>query len=55
MQPNRKYWLQQARGKVKLRAQTLEAGDAVGFDNETGKLEITAIDAAELILFELPR
>ena len=55
MQPNRKYWLQQARGKVKLRDQTLEAGDAVGFDNETGKLEITAVNAAEFILFELPR
>jgi redox-sensitive bicupin YhaK (pirin superfamily) len=52
---NRKYWLQLARGKVSIRGQTLEAGDGLGFDNEAGKLEVAAADAAELILFELPR
>ncbi len=52
---NKKYWLQLARGKVNVRGQALEAGDAAGFDNETGKLDITALEDAEFILFELPR
>ncbi|TAL28719.1 MAG: pirin family protein [Alphaproteobacteria bacterium] len=52
---NKKYWLQLARGKVTVRGQGLEAGDALGFDNEKGNLDVTAEDASEFILFELPR
>lgn len=55
MLANKKYWLQQARGKVEIRGKTLEAGDALAFDNEAGTLEIKALEAAEFILFELPR
>jgi quercetin 2,3-dioxygenase len=55
MAANRKYWLQLARGKVSVRGQALEAGDAAGFDNETGTLDIQAVEDAEFILFELPR
>lgn len=55
MVANKKYWLQLARGKVSARGQQLEAGDALGFDNEKGSLDVTAADAAEFILFELPR
>jgi quercetin 2,3-dioxygenase len=55
MMANKKYWLQVARGKVIVRGQGLEAGDALGFDSEKGKLDVTAEEASEFILFELPR
>lgn len=55
MNANKKYWLQLARGKVMIRGQSLEAGDALSFDNEQGTLDIKAVEDAEFILFELPR
>jgi quercetin 2,3-dioxygenase len=55
MAPNKKYWLQLARGKITLNKQALEAGDAAGFDNEPGSVDATAADDAEFLFFELPR
>jgi redox-sensitive bicupin YhaK (pirin superfamily) len=55
MSANKKYWLQIARGTVDIRGQALEAGDALGFDNEASTLEVKALEDAEFILFELPR
>lgn len=55
MQPGRKYWFQAARGKMEIRGQMLEQGDALGLDNESGKADIKAFGAAEVVVFELPR
>ncbi len=52
---SRRYWLQVVRGSVSAPL-ALEAGDALGFVDEGGALELTAgADGAWLLLFDLPR
>jgi quercetin 2,3-dioxygenase len=55
MEPNKKYWLQLAHGKITAGGRALEAGDAVGFEGETGGIAALAQDDAEFLFFELPR
>lgn len=55
MRGGRKYWFQLAKGKVTINGKNLEAGDALGLDNEPGKADIMALEQSELIAFELPR
>lgn len=52
----RRYWLHVARGSVTAGERMLDAGDALGFVDETGPLRLTGHgDAgAEVLLFELP-
>jgi redox-sensitive bicupin YhaK (pirin superfamily) len=50
----RKYWVQAAKGNVDVKGQVLGPGDALTIESETGPIEFTARDAAELLLFELP-
>lgn len=55
MHGGRKHWFQLAGGKAEINGKILEAGDALGLDNESGKADIKALSRSELIIFELPR
>src|SRR5262249_22996834 len=48
----RRAWLQVARGELTLNGQTLQEGDGVAMKDET-RLELTAVTAAEVLLFDL--
>ena len=52
----RLYWLQVARGRVEVAGRTLEAGDALGFREESAELVLTGLGdtTAELLFFDLP-
>ena len=54
---SRRYWLHVARGEVRLDGRPLAAGDAVGFVDEAGTLQLTGSgdDVADVLLFDLPR
>jgi quercetin 2,3-dioxygenase len=56
LQPDRRYWLQVATGKVETAGRVLRAGDAVGYVGESGALELAGAGdgLADLILFDLP-
>lgn len=55
LDPARRYWLQLARGGITT-PRALGAGDALGFIDEGGALDLTAgPDGAWLLLFDLPR
>jgi hypothetical protein len=51
--PGRQGWLHVARGRLALDGTVLEAGDGAGLRGETS-LAITALDEAELLLFDVP-
>lgn len=51
---NRRYWLQLTRGRVETLGRTLAAGDALGLQEEGGTLTVSARDASEALLFDLP-
>jgi len=51
--PERRTWLQVAGGRIKLKGFPLEAGDAVAIRFESG-IEIEALEASELVVFDLP-
>jgi redox-sensitive bicupin YhaK (pirin superfamily) len=55
MKAGRKYWFQVARGTVDINGKVLEAGDALGLDNEPGRAIIKAVEAAEVVVFDLPQ
>jgi len=55
MAPERKYWLQVARGTLEFQGQSLEAGDGLAVEKEQGLLAITARTPAEVLLFDLPQ
>ena len=55
MEKGKKYWFQLAKGKIEARGKVLEAGDTLGLDNEPGTADIKALEASELIVFELPQ
>jgi redox-sensitive bicupin YhaK (pirin superfamily) len=52
LKPGRRAWLQVARGKVTLNGSALEAGDGAAI-NEENALEITALEDAEILAFDL--
>ncbi len=55
LDPTRRTWLQVARGSVAIGARTLAAGDALGWVEEGGMLQLRAeSDGAEVLLFDLP-
>jgi hypothetical protein len=54
LDPARRYWLQVARGAVEVAERTLAAGDAIGLVEEDGTLLLSARDAAEVLLVDLP-
>jgi quercetin 2,3-dioxygenase len=54
LKPDRKYWLQVARGAVDTGGETLEAGDALSLSGETGTLALKASGKAEILVFDLP-
>ncbi len=55
MRAGRRYWYQVARGTVDVNGKVLEAGDALGLDNEPGRAIINAIESAEVLVFDLPQ
>jgi redox-sensitive bicupin YhaK (pirin superfamily) len=55
LQPERKYWLQIARGGLDIQGQKLESGDGLAIENEQTILKIAANQDAEVLLFDLPR
>ena len=54
MQVNRSLYIQVARGQIDLNGEVLATGDAAKVDAQT-VIAIEALEAAELILFDLPR
>ena len=52
LKPERRAWLQLARGSVSLNGTELNAGD--GAANEGEVLEIKALEGGELLVFDLP-
>ncbi|MEZ0259588.1 MAG: pirin family protein [Alphaproteobacteria bacterium] len=55
MKAGRRHWFQVAKGTVDINGKVLEAGDALGLDNEPGRAIINAIENAEVLVFDLPR
>lgn len=55
--PDRRYWLQVARGAVDIDGERLQAGDALGWVDEAGTLRVAGADGqiADVLLFALPR
>ncbi len=54
LDPARRYWLHVAQGRVEVDGRELEAGDAIGFADESHALELKGIDSADILLFDLP-
>ena len=56
LDPARRFWLQVARGSVVVDARTLMAGDALGWVEEAGTLQVTGEGdgVAEVLMFDLP-
>lgn len=56
LDPQRRYWLQVARGEVEVAGRRLLAGDALGWVEEAAELCITGTssDTADLLLFDMP-
>ena len=52
LDPSRHAWLQVARGSVTLNGHELQAGDGAAISEE-GKLDLTGIEQASLLLFDL--
>ena len=52
LKPGRRAWLQVARGRVTLNGSALGAGDGAAI-NEENALEITALEDAEILVFDL--
>lgn len=51
--PNRRAWIQVARGEAALNGQRLAAGDGAALENES-VVKLAASDRAEVLLFDLP-
>ena len=55
LDPARRYWLHVANGEVHLGERVLQAGDALGFIDEGGALDLQGMDdASDVLLFDLP-
>ena len=56
LDPARRHWLHVATGEVALGDRVLKAGDALGFVNESGELELRGIaETSDVLLFDLPQ
>ena len=54
MPPNRKLWLQAAKGAIEVNSTILEAGDGMSIVDERGLLEISGVDEeSDFLLFNL--
>jgi hypothetical protein len=53
LRPGRHAWVHVARGSLDLNGQPLGAGDGAAVSDER-KLELAGVDAAEVLLFDLP-
>ena len=51
---DRQYWLQVAEGSIRANGQPLAAGDGLALTG-AGKLELSATEGAEVLLFDLAR
>jgi redox-sensitive bicupin YhaK (pirin superfamily) len=56
LDPARLYWLHVAAGEVEANGRRLQAGDALGYREESGSLRIVGLGAApaDLLFFDLP-
>ncbi len=56
LDPARLYWLHVAQGSVSVNGRDLQAGDALGFQAESGTLQLkgTGEGRADVLLFDLP-
>ncbi len=54
LDPRRRYWLQLTRGGIEVAGRGLGAGDALGLAEEGGALLLSAREASEVLLFDLP-
>lgn len=55
LDPARRYWLHVATGGIAVGERVLAAGDALGFEAESGMLSLRGIgDASDVLLFDLP-
>ncbi|MGO1070074.1 pirin family protein [Lysobacter sp. CA199] len=56
LDPKRLYWLQVAQGRIEANGRALEAGDALGFSEESAELILTGAgeSPADVLWFELP-
>ncbi len=55
LDPARRYWLHVATGEVGLGDRVLQAGDALGFVDESGVIEMRGIgNTSDVVLFDLP-
>lgn len=56
LDPSRLYWLHVARGSVLANGRTLHAGDALGFQDESGPLQLNGQGEhrSDVLLFDLP-
>ncbi|HEY5850913.1 MAG TPA: pirin family protein [Lysobacter sp.] len=55
LDPSRLYWLQVVQGSITANGREMNAGDAVGFDGETGPLQLEGAGEgrADVLLFDL--
>jgi len=56
LDPARQYWLHVAEGEVEANGRRLQAGDALGYREESGSLRIVGlgVEPANLLFFDLP-
>ena len=55
LDPARRQWLHVARGEVAMDERVLQAGDALGFVEEGGVLELRGLaPGSDVLLFDLP-
>ena len=57
LQPGRRYWLHVAQGAVEVDGRALGAGDAIGFVDESGELNLEGVAGdtiADVLLYDLP-
>lgn len=57
LDPARLYWLQVVEGAIRANGRELQAGDALGFQAESGPLDLQGIGdgRADVLLFDLPQ
>lgn len=53
IEPERRYWVQIAKGAVEINGKMTEAGDGVAIEDE-GSITIRAAAESEILLFDLP-
>lgn len=55
LDPARRYWMHVATGEVQVGERVLQAGDALGFVDEAGVIDVRGMgDISDVLLFDLP-